>query len=94
MISLEEIDKLAELSRIELNSEEKDALRKDMGSVLEYVEQINKVSANLDLDKKAGLVRNVMREDENSHEGGIFTEILLSSAPKRQGNYFKVKKIL
>lgn len=94
MISLKEIEKLALLSRIELSAEEKEAFRKDMDAILGYVEQVQKVSATTDLGKKAGLVRNVLREDSNPHESGIHTETLVSSAPKRDGNYVKVKKIL
>ena len=39
-------------------------------------------------------VRNVLRPDENPHEPGAFTEEILAEAPKRQGQYVKVKKIL
>ena len=37
---------------------------------------------------------NVMREDGEPHEGGIYTEKMLSQAPKRKGNFLEVKKIL
>ncbi|MBI2475880.1 MAG: Asp-tRNA(Asn)/Glu-tRNA(Gln) amidotransferase subunit GatC [Candidatus Taylorbacteria bacterium] len=94
MISLKEIENLAALSRIALPPEEKEALRKDMDAILGYVEQVQKVSGNGSAEKKAGLLRNVMREDANPHESGIHTEALLSAAPKREGNYIRVKKIL
>lgn len=94
MITIKDIEKLAELSRIAISPEEKESFRKDMDSILGYVDQVQKVSANLSEEKKAGLVRNVMREDTNPHESGIHTETLISAAPKRQGNYLKVKKIL
>ena len=94
MITIKDIEKLAELSRIAISPEEKESFRKDMDSILGYVDQVQKVSANLSEEKKAGLVRNVMREDSNPHESGIHTETLISAAPKRQGNYLKVKKIL
>lgn len=94
MISLKEIEKLADLSRVALAPEEKESLRKEMDSILGYVEQVQKVSAGLGSEKKAGSFRNVMREDGNPHESGIYTEALLSVAPQREGNYIKVKKIL
>ena len=94
MINLKEVEKLAELSRIYLAPEEKEALRKDMDAILGYVERINKVSAVLGLEKTAGFVHNAMREDANPHDSGVFTKDLLSAAPKREGNYVKVKKIL
>ena len=94
MITLQEIEKLANLSRIAVTSEEKEQLRKDMESILGYVEQVNKVSADLVLEKEELLLCNVMRSDDNPHESGINTEILLAAAPSREGNYVKVKKIL
>ena len=39
-------------------------------------------------------VRNVLRPDENPHQSGVFTEEILAEAPKRRGQYVKVKKIL
>ncbi len=94
MVSVKEIEKLAELSRIALSPEEKESLRKDMDSILGYVEQIQKVSADLILGKKELSPRNVMRADDNPHESGVFTETLLAAAPSREGQYVKVKKIL
>jgi aspartyl/glutamyl-tRNA(Asn/Gln) amidotransferase C subunit len=79
---------------IAVSAEEKESLRKSMDSILNYVEQVQKVSKDLGSERKAGLLRNVMREDNNPHESGIFTEVLLSAAPKRDGQYLKVKKIL
>ena len=35
-----------------------------------------------------------MREDDNPHAGGIYTEAVLNEAPEREGDYIKVKKIL
>ncbi len=94
MISLKDIEKLADLSRIALAPEEMESLRKSMDSILGYVEQVNKVSADAGSEKKTGLLRNIMREDSNPHESGIYTEALASAAPKREGDYVKVKKIL
>ena len=94
MITLEEIEKLANLSRIAVTSEEKEQLRKDMESILCYVEQVNKVSADLVLEQEELLLCNVMRSDDSPHESGIFTETLLRAAPQREGNYIRVKKIL
>jgi aspartyl/glutamyl-tRNA(Asn/Gln) amidotransferase C subunit len=94
MISIKEIEKLAELSRIALSTEEKTALQKDMDSILEYVDQIKSVSAAIDTEKKAGAVRNVFREDGEPHKSGIFSDALLAAVPNREGNYIRVKKIL
>ena len=95
MISIEEIDELALLARLELSSAEKETMRKEFDSILEYVAAINKVGADFSVSSSSVVsTLNVMREDANPHESGIFTEDLLALAPARKGQYIKVKKIL
>ena len=45
-------------------------------------------------EAEVGKLRNVMREDENPYEKGLYTEKLLEEAPEREENFVKVKKIL
>ncbi|HEY4511877.1 MAG TPA: Asp-tRNA(Asn)/Glu-tRNA(Gln) amidotransferase subunit GatC [Candidatus Paceibacterota bacterium] len=92
-IDLETVEKLATLSRIALSPEEKASLRKDMEAILGYVGEIQKAGVKEE-SPKAGIVRNVLREDVNPHESGAYTEDLLRAAPKREDGYVKVKKIL
>ncbi len=94
MIEIKDIEKLAELSRIKLSDEEKGQMRKEIVSILSYIDQIKQVSGDTVTHRKKNVVRNVLREDKDPHEGGIHTEAILHNAPKRQGNYLKVKKIL
>ncbi len=94
-ITTEEIEKLAMLARIALSPEEKERMRGEVDSILEYVATIQKVSEAAGARTPSIVAqRNVMREDANPHESGIYTEALVSSAPRREGNYLKVKKIL
>ena len=90
-----EIEKLANLARIKLSSSEKKGLGKDIESILEYVSGIQKVSSPVS-DKKpdSSELINVMREDGQPHESGLYTEKILSEVPQREGDYVKVKKIL
>lgn len=95
MLSVEEIRKLARLSRLALTDEEVEKLRGEMDSIIAYVDVIQKVelpgkpegSVYLDME-------NVMREDGTPHAPGVNTEEMLAQAPRREGNYLKVKKIL
>ncbi len=95
MISADEVKKLARLSRLALTDAEVEKLRADMDSILAYVDTIRSVPLPETPSGSAYLEsENVMREDANSHAAGAFTEELLSQAPRREGNYLKVKKIL
>jgi aspartyl-tRNA(Asn)/glutamyl-tRNA(Gln) amidotransferase subunit C len=93
MISAQDIERLAQLSRISLDKEEKEQLRQEIESILGYVSEIQSVASG-ELKPKAGLVRNVFRDDKDPHAGGEYSESLLSEAPGREGDYIKVKKIL
>ena len=93
MIEKKDIEKLAYLSRIEVSEEEKDILRKDMESILEYVSQIKEAVSRVP-EKEAGELRNVMREDNNPHEKGIYTKEIMDEVPDTENGYVKVKQIL
>ncbi len=90
MISEQDVEKLAALARIKLSPTEKEALVKDMESILGYVKKIHTASPKPIKSEH----RNVMRIDSNPHESGAFTERLLNEAPAREGTLLKVKKIL
>ena len=93
MIRKEEVKKLAELSRIEVEDRELDALARDIESIVAYVSEITEVASE-GVEADAGILRNVMREDGEPHESGAYTETLLSAAPHREDKYVRVKKIL
>lgn len=97
MISNEELKKLSKLARIEISDEELGGLGKDINSILDYVGQITHLpdESRTDADwTRTYAEKNVMREDENPHEGGKFSSDLLNEAPNKENEYVKVKKIL
>ncbi|MDO8594699.1 MAG: Asp-tRNA(Asn)/Glu-tRNA(Gln) amidotransferase subunit GatC [bacterium] len=95
MITIAEIEKLAALSRLALSREEKERMCGEFDSILGYLAALQKISAST-TERSRSIVAtvNVMREDANPHESGIYTEALVGAAPRREGNYIKVKKIL
>ena len=92
-MEIKEIENLASLCRIDLSDEEKNELLGEMDSILSFVDQIKDLKVD-DVDKRIAGLRNVMRDDENVHESGEYTDSILAEAPKKEGGYFKVKKIL
>lgn len=87
---------LAKLARIEMGDAEAEKLSKEFEAILGYVSEVKGISTsdNSPLMAEDLPVRNVMREDGEPHESGIYTEKILSQAPARERNYLKVKKIL
>jgi aspartyl-tRNA(Asn)/glutamyl-tRNA(Gln) amidotransferase subunit C len=92
MISLEDVQKLADLSRLSVTDEEKKNLQKDIEGILDYVGQIK----NIKVEENKGDVKqiNIMRSDSATNLPGAFTEKLVKAAPMNQDGYIKVKKIL
>lgn len=84
---------LAKLARVDLTDAEVTKLEAELPAILDFVDQIQKISAEL---PKAVTPRhhNVMRDDANPHETGSYTEVLLSAAPNRIGNQIAVKQVV
>jgi aspartyl-tRNA(Asn)/glutamyl-tRNA(Gln) amidotransferase subunit C len=93
-MEIRDIEKLAKLARIELTDNEKQTYLKEIGAILGYVDQIKEVVAKVGEERKAGDLRNVMREDEVLNESNSNTEVLVAEFPRKDGTYLKVKKIL
>lgn len=95
MISKEEIEKLALLSRIELRDGEVESLQKDISSILDYVGQISALEGDVATDVATN--RNVMRDDvPYAEENPLLAsrEAILNALPKREGDYNVVRKII
>ena len=93
MLTNIEVEKLATLSRIKLSAEEKELLRKDLSSVLSYIDEIQAVTAKSTIAGSPSH-RNILRDDSDPHAPGEFSSRLIAAAPASQNNFIKVKKIL
>lgn len=92
MINEEAVKNLSNLARIDLSSDEVASLKKDLENILNYVSELQNLSCN-NIDVEDDLI-NVMRDDNDPHESGLYTEKLLESAPHVSEDYVAVKKIL
>lgn len=89
----EEIQKLGFLARINVSDEEASVFAKDMENILGFLKQVESVDVGHDVSPVHRFV-NVVREDTDSYEPGVFSEKILASAPETQDGFIKVKKIL
>lgn len=85
---------LASLARIAVTATEVEKFQTEISSILDYVGQIQSLTANLDTPKKVGAVYNKMRADVVTHQSGEYTKPILREMPAKVGNFMKVKKIL
>ena len=92
MITIKDVEHVAKLARLALTEEEKEKFSKQLGSILEYVNELNEVNTdNVEPMAHAFPISNVMREDIVVQE---FTrEEMLKNAPEEEDGFFKVPKI-
>ena len=92
-ITSEEVKKVAELARLELNENQLKKHAKQLEKILDYIKQLEKINTdNIPCTTRAIEVINVMRKDENKAYDN--SEELLNLAPSRENNFFKVPKII
>ncbi|MEY3255640.1 MAG: Asp-tRNA(Asn)/Glu-tRNA(Gln) amidotransferase subunit GatC [Cyanobacteriota bacterium] len=93
MIDREQVRKVANLARLELTAQEEEQFTLQLGSILEYVEQLGELDvSNVPPTTRAIDLSNVTREDKLQPYPD--RESILRSAPQQEGDFFKVPKIL
>ncbi|MDB9341140.1 MULTISPECIES: Asp-tRNA(Asn)/Glu-tRNA(Gln) amidotransferase subunit GatC [Cyanophyceae] len=93
MIDREQVHKVALLARLELTPEEEQQFTSQLGSILDYIEQLNEVDvSDVPPTTRAIDVSNVTRKDELQPYPE--REAILNGAPEQQGEFFKVPKIM
>ena len=92
-ITKEEVKKVANLARLELNEDEIINHAQQLEKILDYIKQLEKINTNnVSCTTRAIEVSNVFRKDENKNSD--CTEDLLELGPSIEDKYFKVPKII
>lgn len=91
IISDETIEYVGILAKLELSPEEKEAAKKDMGSMLDYIDQLNELdTSGVEPMSHVFPVHNVFREDVITN--GDDRDQILANAPEQKDGSFKVPK--
>ena len=91
IISDETIEYVGILAKLELSDEEKEQAKKDMGEMLDYIDQLNELdTTGVEPMSHVFPVQNVFREDEVTNGDG--SEETLANAPERHDTAFVVPK--
>lgn len=86
-----DIDRVAELARLNLKPDEKQKLSRDLEKILSYVDSLSTVkTGSVEPTSHVMDLENVFREDRV--ECPDIREKVLSHAPLREGPFFKVPK--
>jgi len=92
-ISSSDVRKVAKLARLELPEDQIETYTEQLEEILSYVDQLQEIDTkNIPPTTRAVEVVNAMREDrvvvDNSRED------ILNQSPHREGDFFRVPKIL
>ena len=92
-ITSDEVKKVAQLARLELNESEITQHVGQLEKILDYINQLEKINTeNTPCTTRAIEVINILRKDENKDYEN--SEGLLDLAPSRENKFFKVPKII
>ena len=86
--------KIAFLARIGLTEKEEEEFTKDLSNILNWMDDLKKIDV-----KNVEPLRNVndielLERDDTEFSKNIEQEKLLSNAPKKNGNFFTVPKVI
>ena len=91
VISDETIEYVGILAKLELSDEEKEAAKKDMGRMLDYIDKLGELdTTGVEPISHVFPVQNVFREDVVTN--GDESEQTLTNAPGEKDNMFVVPK--
>ena len=92
-ITKQEVKKVANLARLELDENEINNHAKQLEKILDYIRQLEKIDTkDVPCTTRAIEVTNVFRKDQKKNSD--CTEELLELGPSREDKYFKVPKII
>ena len=88
-----DIDQVAELARLNLKPEERKKLAEDLEHILAYVDQLQELDTkNVPPTSHVLAMENVFRPDRT--KASDVRDEVLNHAPKREGKFFKVPKVI
>ena len=94
MISKKEVQHIAYLARIELSPQELEEMQKELGKILEYIEQLKEVKVEnlppaFHLTNSGGVFRQDLPQQRLKEEG----EKLINLSPQKEKRFIKIKTV-
>lgn len=97
-VSVEDVERVAELAHLELAAEEKPRMVHDLNVILDYVAELNELDTSgvapltqvSELECEGGA--NSLREDR--HVPSLDRAAVMAQGPETNGSFFKVPKVI
>ena len=92
-ITLEEVEHVARLARLELRPEDKERMRRELDGILAYIDKLRALDVDgVEPTSHAVPLTNIMRDDEP--RPSFPRDEMLANAPDPHGDCFRVPKII
>jgi aspartyl-tRNA(Asn)/glutamyl-tRNA(Gln) amidotransferase subunit C len=92
-VTLEDVEHVANLARLEFSDEEKKTLMNQLNKILEYMEKLNELdTSNVEPLAQVIPLSNVFREDAVKPSSPVGE--VLKNAPAKSDKFFKVPKVI
>jgi aspartyl-tRNA(Asn)/glutamyl-tRNA(Gln) amidotransferase subunit C len=92
-ISLEDVDHVARLARLQLSAADRERMRGELDGILSYIDKLRALDTrDVEPTSHAVPVTNVMRDDVE--RPSLPQEDMLANAPDRHRDMFRVPKII
>jgi aspartyl-tRNA(Asn)/glutamyl-tRNA(Gln) amidotransferase subunit C len=91
-LTIQEVEHIAKLARLELTAEQKERYRGQLSTILDHIAKLQELDTR-DVPPTTGgaLTEMPLRADET--RPGLSTESLLANAPEKDGDQFKVPPV-
>ena len=99
-ITVQDVEKVASLARLEFDAEEKQEFTYNLVRILDYIEKLNELDTT-DVPPTSHVVR--IKNDEKLEQGVVNGDVVkpsfprdevLATAPKPESGYFEVLKVI
>lgn len=92
-ITINEVEHVAALSRLEFTQAEKELFRGQMDAILSYIDKLGELdTTGVEPTSHVLPITNVMREDKVRQS--LSPDDALANAPERSGSFYRVPKII
>lgn len=87
-LSIEDVEHIAKLSRLELSDSEKEKFAEQLSQILEYVSQLNEVDTkNIEPTAQVTGLVNIMEKDEIKESAVDYEDIKKNAPDFEEGSY-------
>jgi aspartyl-tRNA(Asn)/glutamyl-tRNA(Gln) amidotransferase subunit C len=102
MVSLEEVERVAELANLDLAADEKPRMQRDLNAILEYVTQLNELDTT-GIEPMAQVADLLNAGTDTGHDVALRVDALrpsldralvMEEAPETDGAFFKTPKVI